>query len=278
MDPSIAQRAVTLRRLANRHSAFYLFSHGRLLWRITATELSARYAGSILGLGWALLAPLLILGLYTATYTMILRVQVEGLTPLEYTLMIFAGLVPFLSTAEALNQGVGSVVASKALLSNTVFPIDLAPVKAVLLSQVVMTVGMIALTAGLCVTGLIHSTVVLLPVIWAMQMLALTGIVWILSLLNVVLRDLQMMMAVVTMTLMIASPIAYAPDAVPPSLRFLLVLNPFAWFVTAYQEVLVFGHWLSPTHWLALVACAGLMFGLGGYFFSSMKKAIVDHV
>jgi lipopolysaccharide transport system permease protein len=278
MAQSIPRRTATWRRLANRHSAFYLFSHGRLLWRITTTELAGRYAGSILGLGWALLAPLLILGLYTATYTMIFRVQIDGLTPLQYTLSIFAGLIPFLSTAEALNQGVGSVVANKALLSNTIFPIDLAPVKAVLLSQVVMAVGMAVLTLGLCVTSQVRLTVILLPAIWALQVLALTGIVWILSLLNVVLRDLQMMMAVVTMTLMIASPIAYSPNVVPPALRFLLVLNPFAWFVTAYQEVLVAGHWPSVGHWLAMIGCAGVLFGLGGYFFSSMKKAIVDHV
>ena len=59
-----------------------------------------------------------------------------------------AGLIPFLSTAEALTQGVGSVVANRSLLTNTVFPIDLAPVKAVVLAQVPMTVGMSMILAG----------------------------------------------------------------------------------------------------------------------------------
>lgn len=232
----------------------------------------------MLGVAWALLVPLLILTLYTLTYTMILRVQVQDLSPFRYTLFIFAGLVPFLSTAEALTQGVGSVVANRSLLTNTVFPIDLAPVKAVLMSQVVMAVGMAVLVIGVCVTGEARETLVLLPVVWALQVLAVTGVVWFVSLLNVVLRDLQMLVAILTMTLMIASPIAYGPEQVPAGLRFLIYLNPFAWFVMAYQKIIVFGQWLSWTEWLALVGYTALFFGAGGYFFSRMKKAIIDHV
>jgi len=268
----------TLRRLARWHSAAYLLSHGRLLRRITATELAGRYAGSVLGLGWALLAPLAVLSLYAVTYVLILRVQVPDLTPLQYTLFIFAGLVPFLSVAEALSQGVGSVVANRSLLTNTVFPIDLAPVKAVLQSQVVMAVGMTVLVVALAATGDLRPTAVLLPVVWALQVVAVTGVVWVVALLNVVLRDLQMILAVVVMTLMIASPIAYTPDRVPDGLRWVLVLNPFAWFVTAYQNILVLGRWPGTTDWAALVGWSALFFGGGGYFFSRMKKAIVDHV
>jgi lipopolysaccharide transport system permease protein len=269
---------IGLQRWAKRHSAFYLLSHGGLLCRITATELASRYAGTVLGFAWALLAPLLILTLYTVTYTMILRVQVQELSPLQYTLFIFAGLVPFLSTAEALTLGVSSIVANRTLLTNTIFPIDLAPVKAVLLSQVVMVVGMLTLVAGMGIAGQLQATVILLPIVWALQLFAVTGIVWFLSLLNVVLRDLQMLLAVLIMALMIASPIAYAPANVPPGLRFLVILNPFAWFVVAYQKILVFGQWLSILDWLGLVCCAALLFGAGGYFFSCMKKAIIDHV
>ena len=256
----------------------YLFSHGRLLRRITATELASRYAGSVLGLGWALLAPLAVLTLYALTYVLILRVQVQDLTPFQYTLFIFAGLVPFLSLAEALTHGVGSVVANRALLTNTVFPIDLAPVKAVLQSQVVMAVGMTALLVSLAAAGMLRPTAVLLPVVWALQVLAVTGVVWVVALLNVVLRDLQMVLAILVMTLMIASPIAYSPDRVPEGLKFVLVLNPFAWFVTAYQNILVFGRWPAAVDWVALVGYTALSFGGGGYFFSRMKKAIIDHV
>jgi lipopolysaccharide transport system permease protein len=170
--------AVNLARLTRWHPAPNLWSHGRLLVRITAKELAGRYAGSVLGIAWALFGPLLILTLYTVTYTLVLRVQVEDLATVQYAVFILAGLIPFVSTAEALTHGVNSVVANRALLANIVFPIDLAPVKAMLQSQVVMIVGMIALVIGQLATGHVHETVILLPVVWALQMAAVTGVVW----------------------------------------------------------------------------------------------------
>ncbi|MBM3994917.1 MAG: ABC transporter [Planctomycetes bacterium] len=271
-------RKSLVRRLAEWHSGFYLLTHGSLLGRVTKSELAARYAGSILGLGWAILLPLMVLGLYTVTYTLIFRIQVADLSPFQYTMFIFAGLVPFLSLADALGQGLTSVVASRSLLTNTVFPIDLAPVKAVLLGQVVMAVGMFALVLCLGVTGQLQPTIILLPIVWFLQILALTGIVWILSLINVVLRDLQTVIGLLIMSLMIISPIAYGPENVPENLRVLLILNPFAWFVMAYQKILIFGMWPETLHWVALVGWSTLLFVGGGYFFSRAKKAMIDYV
>jgi lipopolysaccharide transport system permease protein len=252
-------------------------THASLLARVTKSELATKYAGSVLGLGWAFVLPLLVLGLYTVTYTLILRIQVGDLTPFQYTMFIFAGLVPFLSLAESLSQGLNSVVANRSLLTNTVFPIDLIPLKAVLLGQVTMAVGMAALVIGLAVSGQIQATIVLLPIVWLLQVVALTGIVWLLSLVNVVLRDLQSLIGLLIMSLMIVSPIAYGYDNVPANLRFILNLNPFAWFVMAYQKILIFGIWPGPLHWVSLILWSALLYLGGGFFFSRAKKAMIDH-
>ncbi|HJZ94708.1 MAG TPA: ABC transporter permease [Gemmataceae bacterium] len=269
----------SLRRYAVRHSAVYLITHAPLLGRVTRTELRARYAGTLLGPAWALLGPLVLLGLYAVTYTMILRVQVGGFEPTRYVLFIFAGLVPFLATAEALNQGVSSVLANKSLLSNTVFPIDLAPVKAVLLAQVPLAVGMALILAGGAVfDGGVPWTAVLLPAVWLLHAITLVGLCWFLALFNVVLRDLQMLMAAALLALLIISPIAYTPDMVPDGLKFLVDLNPFAYFVVAYQKVLVLGQVPAGREWAVIAAVAGVSFAAGGRFFAALKKAIVDHV
>lgn len=268
-----------LRRLAARHSAGYLVSHAPLLGRITRTELKALYAGTLLGPAWAVLGPLLLLGLYAITYAMILKVQVRDLDQATYILFIFAGLVPYLATAEAMHQGVSAVVNSKALLSNTVFPIDLAPVKAVMLAQVPMAVGMTMILAGKAIfAGGLPATVLLLPGVWALHAIALLGASWFLALFNVVFRDLRMMMAAALLALLIVSPIAYTRDMVPPGLKFLVDLNPFAYFVIAYQKVLVLGQVPGPMEWVVMTAVAVVAFAAGGRFFATMKKVMVDHV
>src|SRR5262249_23040462 len=146
------------------------------------------------------------------TYSMILKVQVMDLSPARYTLFIFAGLVPFLATSEALHQGVSSVVANRALLSNTVFPIDLAPVKAVLMSQVPLVVGLAMILVGDAIFGGVPVTAFLLPLVWALHVIALVGVCWVIALFNVVFRDLQALMGAVLLTLLVISPIAYSLD------------------------------------------------------------------
>lgn len=260
------------------HSGRYLLTHRRILLRVTRTELVSRYAGSVLGVGWALLTPLAMITIYAVVYLAIFRIQAPGLTPGQYVLFIFAGLVPFLMTSEALGSGVGSVIANKAVLGNTVFPIDLAPPKAVLLSQVPMVVGMSAILLISPFVAPVSWTISLLPLVWILHVMALTGVVWMLSLTGLVLRDLQNLVQIVLLMMMIASPIAYTPSMVPRSLRPLLLLNPFGYFVTAYQHVLVLGTvpglWLS----LVLVVMSVGLFLLGGTFFARAKRALIDYV
>jgi lipopolysaccharide transport system permease protein len=260
------------------HSGRYLLSHRGILWRVTRNELVARYAGSVLGVGWALLTPLVMIAIYAVVYLVIFRVQVPGLTPGQYVLFIFAGLVPFLMTSEALGSGVGSVIANKAVLSNTVFPIDLAPPKAVLLSQVPMVVGMSAILLTMPFVGTPSWTISLLPLVWILHVMALTGVVWMLSLVELVFRDLQNLVQLLLLMMMIASPIAYTPSMVPRSLRPLLLLNPFAYFVTVYQHVLVLGTLPSLSVSLVLVVMSVGLFLLGGQFFARAKRALIDYV
>jgi lipopolysaccharide transport system permease protein len=237
-----------------------------------------RYAGSLIGLGWVALSPALFLGIYTVVYLHIFRVQAGDLSPLEYVLYVFSGLVPFVVTSEAISVGVGSVVANKSVLTNTVFPIDLVPVKAVLASQPTMVVGFLLVIIGTAAAHRLTWTAVLLPVVWGLHLLALVGLNWILSLLNVIVRDLQTLITAVLMFLLVASPIAYTPDMVPPSLQFLVTANPFAYFVLAYQRLLILGALPSVAQSVVLVVGSCGLFFLGGWFFAGTKHAIADYV
>lgn len=261
-----------------KHSARFLLSHWSLLWRVARNEMAARYAGSLLGAGWALLAPLFTLAVYSVVYLLILRVSVPGLTAVQYVLQIFAGLVPLLATSEALMTGVGSVVANRAVLANTVFPIDLVPAKAALLGQGPMVVGMVVVVGAAAATGALHWTAVLLPIVWLLHVLALVGINWMLSLINIVFRDLQNLLGMVVTLIMIASPVAYTAEMVPERLRLFIGLNPFAYFVLAYQDVLVRGRVPSPTVCIAMFVLGTGTFFVGGWFFSRAKLVMVDYV
>jgi lipopolysaccharide transport system permease protein len=261
-------------------SARHIKTHWRLLLRLTRNDLEVRYAGSLLGLGWIVLGPLLILGIYAVVYLEIFRVRTSilSLTGPAYVLYIFCGLVPYLATADAMSRGVNSVIANKAVLNNTVYPIDLTPVQAALSAQAVMVVGLPVVIVGAIVTGHAHATLALVPVVWALNIVWLIGVNWFLSMLNVAFRDLQNLITAILMILLVASPFAYTPSMVPPSVRLVVYLNPFAYFVVAYQQLIMLGQLPNAWHAAVLVAMPLATFWFGSKFFAKAKGVLLDYV
>jgi lipopolysaccharide transport system permease protein len=260
------------------HAARYLLTHGNLLLRVTWSDLRTKYAGSVLGISWVVIAPAVLLSLYAVVYLLIFRVRVPGLSGADYVLYIFAGLVPYLMTAEALSGGVGSVIVNKGVLNSTVFPIDLAPVKAVLGAQGSMIVGMTGTIIGVIAIGRASWSILVLPLVWVLHVMALMGVTWILSLVNVVFRDLQNLITLLLFVLMIASPIAYTPAMVPQSLKAIIILNPFAYYVLTYQRILVLGQLPDPKTAIVLVVTSLVLFVAGGWFFARVKSVMMDFV
>ncbi|MGE5661232.1 MAG: ABC transporter permease, partial [Ignavibacteriales bacterium] len=192
-----------------------IYKYKNLLWQTTKNDIRTRFAGSILGLSWLLIYPLLMLGAYALVYLYIYKVKFHLFDTSEYVVLIFCGLIPFIGFSEALSLGVGSVVSNANLMKNTLFPIELVPVKSVFVSQCTQIIGMIML---LIVLGLLDKWTIWLPffiLIWIFQLLFSIGLIWILSSINVFVRDLQSVVSVVIILIMLISPIAYTEDMVP---------------------------------------------------------------
>ena len=257
---------------------YIIFRHRVLLWQTTCNDIKARFAGSVFGILWLILYPLLMLGAYASVYIYIFKVRFALFDSNEYVLLIFCGLIPFLGFCEALGTGIPSVTTNAGLIKNTLFPIDIIPVKAVLSSQCTQTVGMILLGITLGIMGKLSLWALLAIPIWLLQIMFTIGLIWILSSLNVYFRDLQNIIAVITLFLMMVSPIAYTADMVPANLRPFLGANPLYYLITAYQDSLMLGQFPRDNIMIVLT-CLGFMFFFGGYwFFSKIKKLLADNV
>jgi homopolymeric O-antigen transport system permease protein len=275
---SIDTTKTTRRSRIHQPASRFLLTHRRPLWRSTRTEIRARYAGSLLGAGWIFVAPILLLAIYGVVYLAIYDIKTEDLSSAEYMLYIFAGLVPYLMTAEALTHGVGSIATNRSLLTNTVFPVDLAPVRAVLTALPIALAGSAIIIVGAAIVGTLHWTALLLPVVLGFHVLALIGLTWVLSLAAVLIRDVLYVLTVALVMLLVLSPIAYTPDMVPSGWKFVIAINPFAWYVLAYQKILVLGTVPSVLLWAGVAGAGVGLFVVGDRFFSWAKRVAMDYV
>lgn len=255
-----------------------LWKHRLLLVQTTWRDLRSRYIGSVLGFAWLFLYPLLFLGTYALMYVFVFRIRFADYSSMDYIAHIFCGLIPFLGFSESIGTGVRSITDNPNLIKNTLFPIEMIPVKAVLVSQTTQFVGTGLLLILLAILGRLSKWALLLPVIWFFQLLFTTGLVWFLSSLNVILRDIQNTISVAMMILMMVSPIAYTTDMLPDNLRHLLGLNPLFYFIISYQRTLMSGEAPGGTVF-GIVIILGLgVFFLGFSFFMRMKTVFVDSV
>ncbi len=255
-----------------------LWRHRSMLYQTSINEIKTRHAGSMLGLLWLVIYPLLFLGTYAIVYIYIFKVRFPTLGSNEYVALIFCGLIPFLGFSEALSFGVPSVVSSSNLIKNTLFPIELVPVKAVFVGQATQVVGMGLLLVALLLIGKLSILSPLILLVWICQIAFSIGLIWILSSLNVYIRDIQNIIAVVTLILMMLSPIAYTEEMVPAEMRPFLAINPLYYIIISYQSVLMLNHLPPNRIIIPLITMSILTFIVGFWFFKQMKKVFSDYV
>lgn len=254
-----------------------VYHYREVLFRTTLNEFRFKYAGSAMGLAWYVLAPLLLMGLYALIYLAVFQVRPASMSGSDYVLYVFAGLIPFLGFTESLNTGSSSLSLNKAVLLNTVFPAEFAPLRAVLVSQGSAAVGLTLTVFLAAVLGKFSVWLILLPLIWLALAMFVSGLVWVLALASLVIRDVQQILTFVSMALLVVSPIGYTPDMVPRTIAVVVYANPLSYYVTAFQDVIVFGRAPAP-YVIGTALILGLLsFAVGFWVFQRAKRVFFDY-
>lgn len=257
---------------------FKIFTdHVDLIKVTTKNDIKQRYAGSVLGLFWVFIYPIIMMSIYLVVYVVIFKVRPMGMSLTEYVLHIFAGLIPFLTISEALTQGTTAITSNKELLKSTSFPIEIIPAKGVFSSYVNFIIGMFFVLVASLYFFPKNPYALLLPVVAFLQLLFLIGVNWFTSVTNVIFRDLQNIMPLFVMVLMLSSPIAYVVSMVPESMQILVYLNPFSYFVIIYQEIIA--HRAMPAPWVMVLTTflSFFVFIMGYKFFNKVKEITTNY-
>lgn len=255
-----------------------LIKNRNMLSQTTLNDIKARYAGSFMGITWAVIYPILFLASYAMMYIYVFNARFNMYDTNDYVVMIFCGLIPYLGFQEGVAGGTVSVVANVNLLKNTLFPIELVPVKTVFAAQTTQISGMILIIIATTFLGRVSGFTAMFIVLWILQMIFTIGVVWILSSLNVIFRDLQNIVSIVLLILMMISPIAYPVDEVPVNLQPYLKANPLYYIISCYQDVFMNKRFPDMHNFIVFVIMAFATFIIGYKFFRRMKRVFTDNV
>lgn len=254
-----------------------IYRNRQLLWRSTVLELKKQYAGSILGVLWAVLGPALLIALYAAIYVVVFQVRPVALTTGQYVLHVMSGLLPFIAFAGALSSGSQSIRASKEVLVSTSYPPELLPIRAVLVAAGPLLFGVpIIAIAAVVIVGP-SWTMLFLPVVIVFQLLFSFGIAWMLSLLTLAVKDIQHVLQYIIISLLIVTPIAYTQDMVPSRVEPILLVNPLYYFVRMYQHALVYQTLPSVEVGIGFLLLGCVISFVGFKVFTRAKQVFYDY-
>ena len=243
---------------------------GFLVWR----DLKVRYKQTALGVGWAILQPILTIALFALVFG-----HLGGLdrrVPVPYPVFACAGVVLWSYFALAVTQSAQSLVGSAALISKVYFPRLIIPFAAAGGGLVDLVVSMILLLGLAVGYGVLPGPRALaLPLFAGMTIAAAAGVGAILAALAAVYRDFRHVIPFLVQTWMLASPVAYPIEAVPPRLRALYALNPMAGPIAGCRSALFGGAWPWDIVAISSVSIVVLFFA-GAAYFRTVERRLAD--
>ena len=257
-----------------------LLRYRALIGALVGRELKARYRGSVLGFLWSFVNPLLLLLIYNFVFTtMMPGARGDGLEP--YALFLFCGLLPWTWFASSLLDSANVLIAGGNLIRKVMFPAEVLPIVSVFAGLVHYCLGLVVLAAFFVYFGhpVIATNLAWLPAIVLVQLILTLGLSLLIAALTVHFRDLRDLLANLMTLWFFGTPIIYPLDQAPESARWLLNLNPFTHLAVSYQQALFRAEPFTGARRLLIVGVASVVVFFVGYFvFDRLRDTLAEEV
>lgn len=228
-----------------------------MVWALTVRDIRGRYAGSVLGMAWAYLQPLLVVACYILVFDLVfaLRAQNSGGSVRLGTYLI-AGALPWLTFTEGLNRGASSLVEAGSMLQKNNLPFGIFVLRSVLATVVVYAPLLAFVALGFaCFSGVhLGAAWLALPLLMLLHFLLILTLAYVVALLAAATRDALQVLTFLLGVGIYLSPVLFPLELFPAQWRWMLYLNPMTGLVSGYQDLFLNGNWPSPTSWAVTVA------------------------
>jgi len=246
----------------------------RILWDISVKQLRAKYSGSILGIWWAILAPLLL-----ATSINFVFSNILGDASSDYVIFVLSGIIPWIFFANSLSESANSFLGDSRLVKQVVFPRELLPMATVNSNFMNFLIGLIfllplfVLHKASVITAIPYLILALL-----LNLIFISGFGLAFSCINIFFRDLSHLLPIALMVWFWITPVFYKIDLLSGLPRKICSFNPVTYFMLLYQSILYRG--AAPDFHLFLVVISLSLFSLlaGWTIFSMCKRELMKKI
>ena len=274
IQPTRGWISVNWREMLDARELLFFF-----IWR----DLKVRYKQAILGVGWVVMQPILNMVMYTIVFGSAAGLS-KRLAPHEadYSVFVFAALLPWQLFAQALSNGGMSLVSQQNIVKKMYFPRLFVPTSAVGGALVDMAISFVVVMLLAAWNHVGFSPMLLfLPFLVLLALLNSLGIAYLMSALTVKYRDFRFLIPFMGQVLMFASFVAFPPSIIEGRWKWLLLGNPMYGVVSGFRRCILpnLSDETLGFDWIYLVSSliGGLiLFFVGIYVFRRTERTIAD--
>nr|QOL00459.1 teichoic acid translocation permease protein TagG [uncultured organism] len=253
----------------------------RFLGNLVRRDLAARYKGSVFGWLWPLLVQLSQLLVFTYLFASIFKVRLDvpgfPASALTYGLWLFTGLVMWNMFTAGILGAASTIVSQANVVKKVVFPLALMPLVPVGSALVEGLAGFaVVIVLAVAISHQLHAAVLLLPLVVAVQVVLTAGVAYFVAGLTVFMRDVPQMLGPLTLLAFYLTPIVYPATRIPPSVAWIVTLNPIAITVEASRSLILTGSLSHPRALVLAAIVATIVFVAGWRFFRRVRPIFAD--
>ncbi len=254
-----------------------LWRYRDLAWMLAARDLRVRYKQTALGAAWALLQPLATMVVMHVCFGRIMGMS-QRVGDVAYPVFLFAGLLPW-TLFSAATQGVGnSLVQNAHVLGKVYFPRLLLPATAAAAPVADFALALVVLLGLMAWFGVaITPDLLLLPIVVASVLAAVTGVGLVAASANVWFRDARHALPLLMQVWFFLTPVIYPTHWLSPRWAQVAQLNPMAGPVQAMRAI-VLGQPIDAHGLLVSAAVSGVLAVLGLTLFHAAERRFADVV
>ena len=251
-----------------------LYQYRELLKTNVHKEIRGKYKGSILGVFWSFLNPLLMVAVYAIVFPYLMRMQQEN-----YLVFLITGVIPWVFFTNVVTSGCNCVWINGGIIKKVYFPREILPISVVLAGLVNFLISCIIILIFCFGSGIgISINIVWLPLIVIIQCALSLGLLFILSAINVYVRDIEYLVQFIMNLVFYGTPILYNVTMFPERFRWILYLNPLAHLIDAYRAIFYYKQ-TPDLYSLGIVGIVSfVVLGLGFLIFKKLEKGFAEEV
>ncbi|MDP3041330.1 MAG: ABC transporter permease [Candidatus Omnitrophota bacterium] len=251
-----------------------LYFQRQLIINIVLKELKNKYAGSFLGIFWAVVNPLLIMTAINFVFTNVMKMNIK-----DFPLFVLSALLPWMSFSASIYDATNSISRNGHLLNQFNISKEILPVSAVAVNFINLFLGLIIMIPVFAIFKFkIIFFLFLLPFIFLLHLIFTLGLGLLLSCLNVFFRDIYHFLEVGLLFWFWVTPVFYSLDMIPFRFQWACKLNPMAIYVTMYRNILFEARFPNIGLLIIAIAMSMLMLITGYFMFLKYEPAFLKRV